>query len=420
MNSKTEKRERFLVIFIIISLFFENVRLFSLFGGVIKVSHVAMILAILYGFFCFSHTVKTYIGLLFFLVLPLIPLYRINNIGGFLGSYVNYAIIVLFVCFALRITQKAFCRDVVFYLSFYNVIVSIAAVLAIIQFIMMNLFGVFWLDGFWGSFQFHHSSYGMEMGFYRAYAVFHEPSYLGFVCNLGIAINLAVPATMYKNSKRRMFFIALYVISVFCTVSASALLVMAVLFAVYCVFSPKPQKKTLIIITLFILTMIIIFLVIAILDIDVPVLDMLFERLFQESGREGTSAYERLRSPVEYVKKTFTYYPFFGRGIGQEGNVDAVGTIGRFKGIHNSLYGIVVTFGLSSVVFAVWFIKEFFTAKFKGKYFGTRVILFLSLIGMYMSTGSYMSGDTFILVIIVLLFLASLASDSTAKEGVLN
>ena len=415
MKSKVEKIEQFLILFVIASLFFENVLLFSLFGGSIKVSHIAMILAIVYGFFYCAHTVKEYIGLLFFLLFPLIPLYRINDIGSFLSSYINYAIIVFFVCFALKIMRKAFCKDAVFYLRFYNIIVSLASVLAIIQFIMMNLFGIFWLDGFWGSFQFHHSSYGIEMGLYRAYSVFHEPSYLGFVCNLGIAINLAVPDTMYKENKKRIFFITLYAIAVFCTVSASALLIMAGLFVAYCVFSSKTQKKTLIAITLVVLMLIIFFIAIAVLDIDIPILDMLFDRLFKESDREGTSAYERLKTPAEYVKKTFAHYPFFGRGIGQEGNVDAVGVIGRFKGIHNSVYGIVVTFGLSSIAFAICFIKEFFSAKFKGKYFGARVILFLSLIGMYMSTGSYISGDTFILVIIVLLILFSLVPNHEKK-----
>lgn len=417
MNSKTEKRERFLVIFIIISLFFENVRLFSLFGGVIKVSHVAMILAILYGLIYCKPSRKTFLYFFFFMCIPLLPISRINNINGFLGSYMNYAIIVFFVCFALKFLKEAFCKNVSFYLKCFNVVVSVASVLAIIQFMMMNFFGIFWLDGLWGSMQFHPSSYGIEMGFYRAYSVFHEPSYLGFVCNASIAINLASPDSMYKSTTNKYAYVILYIIATVCTVSTAALLIMGiVLLSFLCTIR---IKRNFMLVLLIVLAIFLCGLLIAVMaDIDIPMLNMLYERLFNETDRVGTSAYERLKTPIEYIKKTFEYYPFFGRGLGQEGRVDAVGIIGRFKGIHNSVYGIIVTFGITSVFYYWWFIHSFFSAKFKNRNLSGRLLLFFATIGMYMSTGSFVSGDTFILTTIIFLIMSSFTIDIINENNI--
>lgn len=425
MKIKIANIEKFLLMLVISSLFFENVSVFYLFGGAIKLSQIAMIFSIVYGFLFHKHKAKEYLGMLFFLIFPLMPLYRINDIAEFLKSYMNYAIMVFFVCFALKGMRRVFCKDVSFYLKFFNIVVSIAAILAIIQFILMNLFGIFWLDGLWGDFQFHPSSYGMQIGFYRAYSVFHEPSYLGFICNIAIAINLVVPNSFYKDYKIRIRLLILYTISVLCTISTSAILIMAGLFIVYFLFSLKSdiriiKRKTFAII-IFIVFFVIMFLVcVELFNISIPIVDMLYERLFNETGNEGTSAYERIKTPLEYIRKTFENYPLFGRGIGQEGDIDAVKTIGLYAGVNNSIFGIIVNFGLSSMVFFICFINEFFSRKFKGKYLRQRAILFLSLIGMYLSTGAYISGDTFILTIITLLFLAIFSSDNDNIERLIG
>ena len=96
---------------------------------------------------------------------------------------------------------------------------------------------------------------------------------------------------------------------------------------------------------------------------------------------------------------TFNYYPLFGRGLGQEGNVDAVGVIGLYEGVNNSIFGIFVNFGSCAFIYMLFFVN-FIMNKIKNN--RDYLLLIVALFGIYASTGAYLALDTFVVLIIVL------------------
>lgn len=380
----------------IVAIALENFKLINIFGAPIKLTHIVLMVAIINSLFLKiakqQFNLKYILVLFLLLTIPLFPLYRIYDITEFFKTYVIYVIMISFMIFSYPDFLKKFKGDYSSYINIYIYISLLVQLLGIIQFVCMNFFNYFFLEGIWGNFQFHRSIYGMQFGLYRAYSIFHEPSFFGWISTTSFAICTYLKRKGLLTNSKYYFFQFSSILSVGVSVSASSLVILMLIFTVQILLEMKKPIK-------FFLLIIVSCITLYILAEYTNVLKSL-ERIKNEVHTSETSGYERLNTPLQYMMATFENYPFFGRGLGQEGNIDAVGVIGLYEGVHNSLFGIFVNFGLSAIVLIVYFFLFFFN-KIRNNldYF----LLIIALIGIYVSTGAYLSLDTFVVLVFILL-----------------
>lgn len=401
INGKKINVEAIFIVLIIISLALENFRLFTILGASFKPIHAISAFAVVYCFLFHAIDVKKIMWTIAFLAIPLAPLYRISDKMEFFKTYVIYAIIVAFVCFALPHLKRTFCENPRMYLRAFNAVITVICLLGIVQFVLMNAFGIMFLKNVFGAFQFRYSATTMQSGFYRAYSLFHEPSYFGWVLDLALAINLV--SLKKKPEPRKILFIVMLIITTILTISSSALWIMAIILVAY-LFSIRKINLNMVFGALIVIGALVI--IVAIVDFSFITSSM--TRLFREINTENTSGYERITTPIEYVKATMQHYPLFGRGMGQEGEIDKVGMIGMYTASNNSVFGAVVIFGLSSIAYYMWLIKQFFGTRFSKETRFSRILLFGAIAGMYFATGAFLAFDTFIFTTIVILILATM------------
>ena len=101
-NADSVTPRRIMVQSFILCILLENVKIFDVMGASIKPIHVVMILSSLYCIVFEKMYIRDIsIGMLF-LALPLLPLYRINDLTEWLKSYVIYALMCVFLATAMR------------------------------------------------------------------------------------------------------------------------------------------------------------------------------------------------------------------------------------------------------------------------------------------------------------------------------
>ena len=387
-KAQTSRFMKFIVSSTIFCIILENFKLFTIMGAAFKPIHIFIIAAIIYNILFAKFYIKDIICGLLFLVIPVLPLYRINDLDEWFKSYFIYVLIVGFMMTSMRSFVRAFKQDHAKYIRLFLYVVAFTQILGIIQFVCMNVFDYFFLENFWGRFQFHPSQYGESNGLYRAYSLFLEPSFFAWVCNSALAVIL------FSNKdglpkKQKIMFLVITVLSTLLTLSASGLVVMLALLFVYLVIRSTNATKILAsaVVALIAITLIAIF-----TDLLKPL-----ERISQELANEETSGYERWITPLIYIKETLINYPIFGRGLGQEGMVDKIGIIGLYAGINNSLFGIVVWLGTTSLFYLIPAITYSIRQIKKNK---LSLILIINLLGIYASTGAWCSVDTFLFLIL--------------------
>ncbi|UYZ21796.1 hypothetical protein [Mesobacillus jeotgali] len=187
-----KKGSSILLILMIVAIALENLKLFNFLGAPIKLTHIVFIFAIINSLILriekVGFSIKQLITLIFLLIIPLLPLFRVSNTIEFLKTFLIYLIMVFFMVFSYSDYLSKFKMNYKKYIYLFLWIVLVVQTLGIVQFITMNYFGYFFLEGIWGKFQFHSSIYGMQFGLYRAYSIFHEPSLFGWVSTTSFAI----------------------------------------------------------------------------------------------------------------------------------------------------------------------------------------------------------------------------------------
>ena len=387
----------------IICIALENVKILSLAGAAIKPIHFVFGLAVVYCVVAKRVPIKHLALGAFFLVLPVFPVYRINDLGEWIKTYAIYAIICLFMTFAMRHFIEEFKRNSKKYVIMIVNTIAFLEVLGIIQFIAMNLFGIFLFQDFWGMFQFHHSQFGMSGNLYRAYSLFYEPSVFAWVINTSITICLFADNSIL--SKRiKMLSIVTSVAAILCTLTTTGIAITMVIFGVYLLTKSRNPVK---IITSLVGAGLLVILIASFTDLLAPI-----SRIFIEIQTPNTSGYERLVTPLLYVGETFKHFPLFGRGLGQEGEVDAVGIIGRYASIHNSIFGIIAWFGLSALCF---YIPALIFCKKKIKENRRWVLLITMIIGIYISNGAFCSLDLYMFLVLIVAVGSTISCAQTEK-----
>lgn len=378
-----------IICLLIISVFFENMKIISVMGTAFKPTHIVFLLAILTGI-AGGYVKKSdmLIGL-FSLLLPCFSLYRINNKMEWFKSYVIYVIIICFLIFSFRKFINAFKKNYCRYIKLLLGLIALTQVLGIIQFICMNFFGYFFLRNFFGTFEYQTNIFNMSNGFYRAYSVYHEPSFFGLVTLTAAAIIFCIGKAIYSR-KTYIVLLVLDIAAVFVSLSASCLIIFLILVTIQQFIKGKSKLKN-------ILSVFLLVIVLSFLALNTTILSPVM-RLFTEINLENSSGYERTTTQIMYVQRTLQYYPILGRGLGQQGAVDAVGQIGLYSAINNALAGIIVNFGLTSLFF---YIPLFRQAAIKAKNDKRWIPIIVTIIGIYASTGAYISVDTFNMVVLL-------------------
>ena len=379
----------FIVKCTIICIALENVKIITIAGASLKPIHLVLSLAAVYCMLANPVPLKHIAWGVFFLALPVFPIYRIGDMGEWVKSYMVYAIMCLFIAFAMKHFIAEFKRNTSGYVKLMLNIIVVLEILGIIQFVMMNLFEVFFLKDFWGIFQFHHSQFGKSGGLYRAYSLFYEPSFFAWVCNTSIATCLFY-SDGTLSSHRRLFNILLSLVAVMCSLASSGIAIALVIFAVFVLVRSKNPIK---VIGSVLAAGIVVLLVAAFTDLLAPL-----NRIFTEIKTPNTSGYERLVTPMIYMKRSLEYFPLFGRGLGQEGNVDPIGIIGLYPGVQNSIFGIVVWLGLSSLFL---YIPAFVYCIRRLKENRRWLILLTMIFSIYVSNGAFCSPDLFMFLVLI-------------------
>lgn len=388
-------KKNLIIFFMIIAIAFENFTIIQIFNAPIKLTHIVFIIGIIGSIYLRavkkSFSLIQIMAISFFITIPIIPLYRIADTNEFLKTYVVYLIMLFFIVFAYTDLSKKFRLNYNLYIYLFLYIVVFIQILGVIQFISMNYFGYFFLEGIWGQYQFHTSIFGMQFGLYRAYSIFHEPSVFGWITTTSFAICEYLRKNLYLSTSKYLFLQLFNIIAVVVSLSASALIILLFVFGISILLEIKKPAKFFSLITLSVVFTFILW--------KYTVLFNSLDRVGNEINTSNSSGYERLNTPWQYLVSTIQEYPIFGRGLGQEGNIDAVGIIGLYEGVNNSLFGIFVNFGLSALFFITILLFYFFK---KSRNSRDYLLLVSALFGMYISTGAYLSLDTFVILIFVL------------------
>ena len=328
MQSKFIIEKKFLLL-IPVFLYLSNLAILSLSETKLRPMEVLTpFLILLFLFTCRKVTLKP--ALFVMLIMPIGGLFNAVDIESTITSYLLYAeeisFLYIFCANTKNIPNKTKKEIVDITFKFYY----IAIVYAVIQFLLANIFDSMILYNNLGIFQWHPHYENTLRGIIRATSVFYEPSVLGWVCVFMFALNEYLRIKRYLMPTR-----VLTVIGTLVSFSSSGILGMGLLIALT-VFMEYRKKRV------FKLILIVgaIFLVVA--------GPFLFNLLRLPSILvEGTSGYKRIAYPFLAMIDTLTVYPIFGRGLGQIALADPL--IAHYEHIHNSFFGIIVTFGLSGL-----------------------------------------------------------------------
>lgn len=390
------KRVSALVLLMTLAIYWENVMVIKVAGAPFKPTHIIFIAAIIMALRRMKCRINktNFYEILFFLILPILPLYRIHDVGEWFKSYVVWIIIVLYIGSAFNFWNAIFQKNRQQYIKIFVYTLVIVQILAIIQSILMNLAGIMFLAKLFGPFQFIESYISTRNGLYRAFSIFHEPSVLGWVNTTGLACVLYTKGENIFKTKFLVTFFALCIATTLVSFSASGMYFFVLIIVAYCLITSNKKAS-----------LVLLFAMCCALPILWNFTNVLapMKRVFSEYNTVNSSGYERLNAPLQYAKLTLQNYPLLGRGIGQEGNIDAVGVIASAQAsvANNSFYQMIMNFGLSSIFVMLYLFAPLIkNIRNDPLYF----LIFLNLIGVFIGTGAYLSLDFLAVINVSLLF----------------
>jgi hypothetical protein len=370
--------------FIIFSLYFINIQFFFIGNVAIKPIHFFGI-----GYLSvFLLRGTSFKNILKFLIVASIVLFGILNavdVVEFWKSYVSFLLSLALLVFGPELISTFQLKTKINFLNYVFVSYKWVVFYGVIQFVMKNVFGSDLLYNNLGIFQYHPHYENELFGFSRATSLFYEPSVFGWVTNLIIS-----SLVMFKEKigmKKETFFssLILYLIGLFVSLSSSAFASFFLLAFVYMII--KNRNKG-IYIVFFLSIFFVGFALVA------PYLRL------SEISTENTSGYARVIWPFLNLLEVFEHYPISGRGLGQFGVED--NNLLYDGVIHNSVYGFMISFGLSSVILISFAIIRLLNYL---KHDRLWLILWVCLFSIFSSTGSFLSLELpFVYLLIFTLF----------------
>lgn len=409
MKLKLTTIMNFLCVYMVISLFLENIKLFDILGAPFKPTHILFMTAIVIVFIKNRRIVKRrrLAAGIFYMFLPLWPLYRIADVTEWLKSYVVWIIITVYFVIAFPEFYDAFQNDRKKYIKMFIYLMMVVQTLAVIQFILMNFAGVMFLKDPFGVFQFAPSFTSIRSGLYRAYSVYHEPSFLGLMNGIGHACVLYTQKECLLSGRAKKTFYVLSTLAMLVSLSAIAMYMYFITVLLYLLMTYWKKTSFYGIIALGI---IVVYLW-NFTEILAPA-----KRIFIEYDTVNTSGYERMNAPMQYAMRTLQYYPLLGRGIGQAGDIDNVGKIQTAMSprANNSIFEVVVNFGFTSIFLFAMLIRQLIQRIKADRGY---LLIALSLVGVLLSTGAYLSLDFLVILNFCLLLFREGREKMTEEKG---
>lgn len=390
-----------LIKLLIVCIPLENFKLFSIFGAPIKISHLILFMMIIISIKKSKINKKQLAFMLIALVMPLIPIYRINDLLEFFKSYIMYFLFVIFLFFSLKNVMNEFKKNFKIYVNLILNVILIIEVLGLLQFLVMKVFDYTMFINFFGKF-----SACSTIVRHGAFSLFHEPSVLGWVINFEICLLFYIENKNILSKHKLMFYLILSIFCLASTLSASAFIILIILLITRFLLSNISKRNKISTMLIFIIPCLMLY---YFTDLLSPL-----HRISTELTTKNTSGYERIISPLLYLKKVFENFPIFGRGFGQEGNVDVIGKIGLYTKVNNSIIGIFIDFGLSCLFFLIPLFKKVKEFYLIDKRF---IFIIISMFSIYISTGAYLAVDTFIFLIFTLCIIYNFNSKKFYHEN---
>jgi hypothetical protein len=253
----------------------------------------------------------------------------------------------------------------------------------LVQFFFINVFSLDILYNNFGIFQYHPHFQNDLFGLSRATSIFYEPSVFAWATNLIIVLFVYLRKNLQFKKNKYYLYLFIYFSGLLVTISSSGFLTFSFLLLFYYLSYKASILRNLVIFIPFFAFL-------------VTVLYPFFR--LDEIAEQNTSGYARLFFPFLNLLEVLNKYLFFGRGLGQFGVDDS--SLNYDGVIHNSVLGIIITFGLSSIFYLMIFfikIKKYYILSKKS------IILWVNLILIFFSTGSFLSLELPIIYVIITL-----------------
>lgn len=374
----------FLLKFIIYALYFINVQFFFIGSIAIKPIHFFG-----FGYFLIfllrGSSIKNIFEFALMACVVLLGVINAVDIVEFWKSYVLFLLSLALLIFGPEFISSFKLSTKISFLNFIFISYKWIVLYGVLQFMLKNIFGSDLLYNNLGVFQYHPHYENELFGLSRATSIFYEPSVFGWVTNLIICALVVFRDKIGIERKTFLNSLFIYLIGLLVSLSSSAFASFFLLVVVY--FIIKNRSKGI---------YILLFLPIFILGLGLlaPYLRL------SEIGTENTSGYARVIWPFLNLIEVFELYPVLGRGLGQFGVED--NSLLYDGVIHNSIYGFLISFGLSSVILISFaFIRLLNYLKHDLLW----LVLWICLFSIFSTTGSFLSLELpFVYLLIYTLF----------------
>lgn len=374
-KTKNEKLTKIVLSLMPFGLILINIKLFNIGEAAFKPIHIIVLITIVVGL-TKGVSYKRLLIMFFYSVVPMLALYIIVSYPAFFSTYLIYlmSLMLLFLGMPSLLKSNKVGIQKVFILLFRAF--NFTAVYGILQFVLANFFDDYSLYNNLGRFQFHPHLDNQIFGIIRATSIYIEPSVFAWIATTVLVLAFYLRETDTISNKETKITMGLSIISVLIAFSSAGLitLIVSIILLTFLV------KRS------YLVLMLRWGLVITTFLIVLTQSEMINYLRLNEIGRQNTSSYIRLIEPFYAMKEVLVKYTLFGRGIGQIGVFDQ--NLKYNMNIHNSLYGAVITFGISSLLYFIPISLKFINYVKRDKH---TIILFVNLFFIFLSTGSFLA-----------------------------
>lgn len=331
MNSNnTRGMQQRLLMVVPLCLFLSNFSLFSIMGQ--KIRPLEVVVPIIYLVVNFR-TFKMKPMAILMLLLPFGAYFSLVDCSSFASSYIFFVIEVFVLYLAIGTSKYVDTERKEKIIVFVLKLFIFCAYWGMAQFILANFLGSKALYNCFGSLQYHPHYENTLLGMVRATSIFYEPSVFGWMSLFVYVLN---QYTRFEKYYKKIN--VLVVISLVISFSSSAIVGFGIIFIIELMDNTKKNS--------FVLRVLLLFVVAVLLGVSGINIESMLR--LNTLNVEGSSGFNRVQYPFDAMIQTLKAYPLFGRGIGQIGIYDP--SIENYSYIYNSIFGIIVTFGVSGLL----------------------------------------------------------------------
>lgn len=341
IKKNAEYKKHILLLLVPICLFLSNFSIITLMGKKLRPLEIIVPLVVVI-FLMKIGSMKFNPLYIVMTILPLFGLFNVIDLKSFLESYAFY-FLEIFVLYAIlenshKIPDGIKYRTIELTLKLF----ILCTIYGLVQFALANFLNNMSLYNSFGWFQYHKHYDNQLQGIIRATSIFYEPSVFGWMSVFVFCLNEYFFVKKFNTIVRICTFVAVAI-----SFSSSAILGMLLVFVLN-IFVQKNRQNGFVYIVLLLITI----LIGSFMRIE-------WNSLFRLNtiSSLGSSGYNRVTYPFIAMLQSLKIYPIFGRGLGQISVFDV--SIGNSGQIYNAIFGIIVSFGISSLIVYSQMLKVF-------------------------------------------------------------